>query len=362
MPRLPIDGRRAAWNILFQIEQGDRTMKLGLALAAAVACSVSFSAEAQTLKTIQARGVVNCGTGANLAGFAVPDANGVLTGVNADYCRALAAAVFGDKSKVKFIQLPSKDRITALQSGESDLIAATTTWTMSRDTSLGQNFRAIYYYDGQGFMVKKSLGIKSAKELSGASICIQQGTTTELNTADYFRKNNMKFEPVTFATNNEATEAYESGRCDAFTTDQSGLYSERMRFKAPDDHIVLPETISKEPLGYVTRHGDDQWFDIVTWVHFAQVTAEELGVTQANVDEMREKSDNPEIKRLLGKEGTFGQALGLTNDWAYNAIKAAGNYGEIFERNLGGKSLLKIARGQNALWSDGGLQYAAPIR
>lgn len=337
-------------------------MKLTLALAAAAVCAVSVSAEAQTLKTIQSRGVLNCGTGANLAGFAVPDANGVLTGINADYCRALAAAIFGDKSKVKFIQLPSKDRITALQSGETDLIAATTTWTMSRDTTLGQNFRATYYYDGQGFMVKKSLGIKSAKELGGASICIQQGTTTELNTADYFRKNNMKFEPVTFATNNEATEAYESGRCDAFTTDASGLYSERMRFKAPAEHIVLPETISKEPLGYVTRHGDDQWFDIVSWVHFAQITAEELGVTQANVDEMREKSDNPEIKRLLGKEGTFGEALGLKNDWAYNAIKAAGNYGELFERNLGEKSLLKIARGQNALWTNGGLQYAPPIR
>ena len=332
----------------------------GLVLAAAHGAQAQ--APRETLKAVQARGVLNCGIGTGLAGFGVADAGGTWRGQNIDFCHAVAAAVLKDPAKVKFISLSSKDRFTALQAGESDFVAATTTWSMSRDTLLGLNFRPIYYYDGQGFMVKKSLGVKSAKELSGASICIQQGTTTELNTADYFRKNNMKFEPVTFATNNEATEAYESGRCDAFTTDQSGLYSERLRFKSPDEHVVLPETISKEPLGYLVRHGDDQWFDIVTWIHFAAITAEELGVTQANVDEMREKSDNPDIKRLLGKEGTFGQALGLDNDWAYRVIKAVGNYGESFERHLGQQSPLKIARGQNALWSNGGLQYAPPIR
>ncbi|MFC5394799.1 amino acid ABC transporter substrate-binding protein [Bosea vestrisii] len=336
------------------------------AAVAGIASSASHEARAQasreTLKTVQGRGVLNCGIGTGLAGFGIADASGTWRGMNIDFCQAVAAAVLKDAGKVKFVSLSSKDRFTALQTGESDFIAATTTWTMSRDTQLGLNFRPVYYYDGQGFMVKKATGIKSAKELSGASICIQQGTTTELNTADYFRKNNMKFEPVTFATNNEATEAYESGRCDAFTTDQSVLYSERMRFKKPDDHLVLPETISKEPLGYIVRHGDDQWLDVISWAHYALLTAEELGVTQANVDEMREKSENPDVRRLLGKEGTFGQALGLDNDWAYRIVKAVGNYGESFERNLGQQSLLKIARGQNALWSNGGLQYAPPIR
>jgi general L-amino acid transport system substrate-binding protein len=343
-------------------------MKYGywLLAAAGLALSASHGAQAQasreTLKTVQARGVLQCGIGTGLAGFGLADASGTWRGTNIDFCHAVAAAVLKDASKVKFVSLSSKDRFTALQAGESDFIAATTTWTMSRDTLLGLNFRPVYYYDGQGFMVRKSLGIKSAKELSGASVCIQQGTTTELNAADYFRRNNMKFEAVTFATANEATEAYESGRCDVFTTDQSGLYSERLRFKDASEHVVLPETISKEPLGYIVRHGDDQWLDIVTWVHYAQLTAEELGVTQANVDEMREKSDNPDVRRLLGKEGTFGQALGLDNDWAYRIVKAVGNYGEGFERHLGQQSLLKIARGQNALSTNGGLQYAPPIR
>ncbi|QEL24096.1 amino acid ABC transporter substrate-binding protein [Bosea sp. F3-2] len=338
-------------------------MKFALKLAlAAVAVALASGAQAQTLKTVKARGVLNCGIGTGLAGFGLADASGTWRGVNIEFCHSLAAAIFSDPAKVKFVSLSSKDRFTALQAGESDVVAATTTWTMSRDVQVGLNFRAVFYYDGQGFMVKKSTGIKSAKELSGASICIQQGTTTELNTADYFRKNNMKFEPVTFATNNEATEAYEAGRCDAFTTDQSGLYSERLRFKDPSEHVVLPETISKEPLGYAVRHGDDQWFDIVSWAQYALVTAEELGVTQANIDEMREKSDNPDVRRLLGKEGSFGQSLGLENDWAYRIIKTAGNYGEIFERNLGQQSKLKIARGQNALWMNGGLQYAPPIR
>ena len=338
-------------------------MRLGalIALMATVLASAS-GAQAQTLQTVKARGVLNCGVGTGLAGFGIADAAGVWRGLNIDFCRALSAAIFGDAGKVKFVPLSAKDRFTGLQTGETDLLSATTTWTISRDTQLGLNFRAVFYYDGQGFMVKKATGIASAKELNGASICIQQGTTTELNTTDFFRKNKMTFKPVVFATNNEATDAYESGRCDVFTTDQSGLYAERLRFKNPAEHVVLPETISKEPLAYAVRHGDDQWFDIVSWVQFALVTAEELEVTQANVDELREKSTNPDIRRLLGREGAYGEALGLDKDWAYRAIKTAGNYGESFERNLGQSSLLKIARGQNALWLNGGLQYAPPIR
>ena len=329
---------------------------IGMALSATGA-----SAQA-TLAQVKQRGILNCGSNTGLAGFGVPDAQGNWKGLDVDLCRAISATIFNDPNKVKFIPLSAKDRFTALQSGEVDVLVRNSTWTMTRDASLGLLFTGVNYYDGQGFLVRKKLGVNSALQLNGASVCTQQGTTTELNLADYFRANNLKYEVVAFATSDETVKAYDAGRCDAFTTDASGLYSERMRFKAPADHIVLPETISKEPLGYVTRHGDDQWFDIVTWVHFAQITAEELGVTQANVDELREKSDNPEIKRLLGKEGTFGEALGLKNDWAYNAIKATGNYGEMFERNLGQGSLLKIARGQNALWTNGGLQYAAPIR
>jgi len=313
------------------------------------------------LNTVKQRGVVQCGVGTGLAGFGIPDAQGNWAGLDVDYCRAIASAVFNDPSKVKFVPLSAKDRFTALQSGEVDVLIRNTTWTMSRDTSLGLNFSAVNYYDGQGFMVRKKLNIKSAKELAGASVCTQQGTTTELNLADYFRANNLKYEAVVFATNDETIKAYDAGRCDAFTTDASGLYAERLRLANPDDHMVLPDIISKEPLGSSTRHGDDQWFDLVKWVHYALITAEELGVTKANVDQMK-GSANPEIKRLLGVEGEFGKALGLDNAWAFNAIKHIGNYGEMFERNVGMASRLKIARGQNALWSKGGLQYAPPIR
>ena len=241
------------------------------------------------------------------------------------------------------------------------MLVRNTTWTMSRDTSLGLNFGPINYYDGQGFMVRKKLNISSALELSGASVCTQQGTTTELNLADFFRANKIKYEAVVFATSDETTKAYEAGRCDAFTTDASGLYSERLKMANPDDHIVLPEIISKEPLGPAVRHGDDQWFDLVKWTHYAMLTAEELGVTKANVDEML-KSENPDIKRLLGTEGKFGETIGLTNDWGYRIIKHVGNYGESFDRSVGAGSRLKIARGVNALWNKGGLQYAPPIR
>ncbi len=328
---------------------------------AALALSVGAASAQQTVNAVKQRGVLNCGANTGLAGFGVPDAQGNWTGLDVDYCRAIAAAVLSDAKKVKFIPLSAKDRFTALQSGEVDVLVRNTTWTMSRDTSLGLDFRAVNYFDGQGFMVRKKLGVTSATQLNGASVCTQQGTTTELNLADFFRANKLKYEVVAFASSDETIKAYDAGRCDVFTTDASGLYAERLKLTAPDDHIVLPEIISKEPLGSSVRHGDSQWGDIVTWTHYAMITAEELGVTQANVDDMR-KSDNPEIKRLLGVEGKFGEALGMPNDWAYNIIKQVGNYGETFERNVGMGSRLKIARGQNALWSKGGLQYAPPIR
>jgi general L-amino acid transport system substrate-binding protein len=331
-----------------------------LALAAAIAFTAS-AASAQTLKTIQARGVLNCGANGTLGGFGLPDAQGNWTGLDVDYCRALAAAIFNDVSKVKFVALTAKDRFTALQSGDVDVLVRNTTWTSSRDTSLGLNFTGVNYYDGQGFMVRKALKVNSALELNDAAVCVQQGTTTELNLADYFRANKMKLKTVTFASSDEAIKAYDSGRCDAFTTDASGLYAERLRLAKADDHIVLPEIISKEPLGPSVRHGDDQWMDIVKWTHYAMLTAEELGITKATVDEAM-KSANPDVKRLLGTEGNYGEQLGLKKDWAYQIIKLVGNYGEVFEKNVGQGSPLKIARGVNALWTKGGLQYAPPIR
>jgi general L-amino acid transport system substrate-binding protein len=331
-----------------------------LALAAAVTVT-AFAASAQTLNTIKQRGNLNCGANGTLGGFGLPDAQGNWTGLDVDYCRALAAAIFNDATKVKFVALTAKDRFTALQSGDVDVLVRNTTWTSSRDTSLGLNFTGVNYYDGQGFLVRKSLKVNTALELNDAAVCVQQGTTTELNLADYFRANKMKLKTVTFASADEAIKAYDSGRCDAFTTDASGLYAERLRLAKSDDHIVLPEIISKEPLGPSVRHGDDQWFDIVKWTHFAMITAEELGVTKANVDEQM-KSSNPDVKRLLGTEGAYGEQLGLTKDWAYRIIKLVGNYGEIFEKNVGQGSQLKIQRGLNALWTKGGLQYAPPIR
>src|SRR6266849_5390503 len=328
--------------------------------AAALGVAAS-AATAQTLNTVKTRGVLNCGSNPGLAGFGLPDAQGNWAGLDVEFCRALAAAIFDDPKKVKFVPLTAKDRFTALQSGEVDVMVRNTTWTSSRDTSLGLNFTGVNYYDGQGFMVRKALKVNSALELSDAAVCVQQGTTTELNLADYFRANKMKLKTVTFATSDEAVKAYDAGRCDAYTTDASGLYGERLRLVNANDHIVLPEIISKEPLGPSVRHGDDQWFDIVKWVHYAMVNAEELGITQANVDEQK-KSDNPDIKRLLGSEGKHGEALGLTDDWAYRIIKHVGNYGEAFERNVGQGSTLKIARGLNALWNKGGLQFAPPVR
>ena len=329
-----------------------------VALAAAV--FVAQGASAQTLKQVKDRGVLNCGANGQLAGFGLPDAQGNWAGLDVDVCRAVAAAVLGDAKKVKFVPLTAKDRFTALQSGDVDLLASNTTWTESRDTTLGLNFTGVNYYDGQGFMVRKSLKVNSALELNGASVCVQQGTTTELNLADYFRANKMQLKSVTFADADQTVKAYDAGRCDAFTTDASGLYSERLRLAKPDDHIVLPEIISKEPLGPSVRHGDDQWFDVVKWVGFAMVDAEDLGVDSKNVDEMM-KSTNPEIRRLLGVEGNFGEQLGLTKDTFYKVIKQVGNYGESFERNVGSGSPLKIDRGLNKLWTKGGIMYAPPI-
>ena len=329
--------------------------------AGAVLAMIAGAANATTLDSVKQKGFLQCGVNTGLLGFGAPDDKGNWTGFDVDYCRAVAAAIFGDATKVKFTPLSAKDRFTALQSGEIDMLARNTTWTMSRDAQLGLLFTGVNYYDGQGFMVKKSLGVSSALQLNGASVCVQTGTTTELNLADYFKVHNMTYKPVVFEKFDEVNAAYNTGRCDAYTTDASGLYSIRLTLGAPDDHIVLPEIISKEPLGPSVRQGDDQWFNVVKWVGFALLNAEELGVTQANVDQMK-TSNNQDVRRLIGVDGTFGESIGLKNDWAANAIKQVGNYGEIFERNIGGGSKLKIARGLNALWSKGGIQYAPPIR
>lgn len=331
---------------------------LVLASAAAI---IACPATAATLDDVKARGMLNCGANGQLAGFGMPDSQGEWTGIDVDLCRAIAAAIFNDASKVKFVALSAKDRFTALQSGDVDILVRNTTWTLSRDTQLGLSATGVNYYDGQGFLIRKSLKVNSALELNDAAVCVQQGTTTELNLTDYFRANKMRLKTVTFATLDEALKAYDTGRCDAFTADASALYSVRLKLAKPDDQVVLPEIISKEPLGPFVRQGDDQWFDIVRWGLFAMFNAEELNVTKANVEEQA-KSANPEVKRLLGTEGNFGEQLGLTKEWAYRIVKLVGNYGEVFERNLGQSSPLKIARGLNALWTKGGIQYGMPIR
>jgi general L-amino acid transport system substrate-binding protein len=329
--------------------------------AGVVALLIADTAGAATLDTVKQRGVLNCGANGQLPGFGLPDAQGNWTGLDVDFCRAIAAAIFNDAGKVKFVVLTAANRFVALQTGDVDVLVRNTTWTLSRDTQLGLNATGANYYDGQGFIVRKSLKVNSALELNDAAICVQQGTTTELNLADYFRANRMRLKTVIFATLDEALRAYETSRCDAFTTDASGLYGARLKLAKPDDHVVLPEIISKEPLSPFVRHGDDQWFDIVKWVHFAMINAEELNVNKANVDEQM-KSENPDIRKLLGGENNFGEQLGLTKDWAYRIVKLVGNYGEVFERNVGQGSPLKIVRGLNALWTKGGIQYAPPIR
>jgi general L-amino acid transport system substrate-binding protein len=336
-------------------------MKRLATLVALVLAVTAQGVSAQTLKAVKDRGMLNCGANGSLAGFGLPDAQGKWTGLDVDFCRAIAAAVLNDANKVKYVPLSAKDRFTALQSGEVDVLARNTTWTSSRDTSLGLNFVGVNYYDGQGFLVRKSLKVNSALELNSASVCVQQGTTTELNLADFFSANKMQLKSVTFATANEAVKAYDAGRCDAYTTDASALYAERLRVTNPDDHVILPEIISKEPLGPVVRHGDDQWYDIVKWTLFAMIDAEELNISTKTLDEAM-KSPNPEIKRFIGTEGNYGEQLGLTKDWAVRIIKQVGNYGESFERNVGMGSPLKIERGLNKLWTKGGIQYAPPIR
>ena len=314
------------------------------------------------LDAVKARGSLICGVSTGVAGFAAADSQGKWTGLDVDTCRAIAAAIFGDADKVKFVPTTAQQRFTALQSGEVDLLVRTTTWTLTRDTALGFDFTGVNYYDGQGFMVNKKLGVKSAKELNGATVCVSPGTTTELNLADYFRANKMSFKPVVIEKVEEVRAAFFGGRCDVYTTDASGLYSTRAaNAPNPDDYIVLPEIISKEPLGPVVRHGDNQFADIVRWTLFAQLEAEEYGITSKNVDEMM-KSDNPAIKRILGVTPGMGKALGVDEKWVYNIIKQVGNYGESFDRNVGMGSLLKIDRGLNNLWTKGGLQYAPPIR
>jgi len=332
-----------------------------IAAAAAVIVAGAGAAAAQTLDKVKKQGTLSCGVNTGLAGFSAPDDKGAWTGLDVDYCRAVAAAVLGDATKVRFVPTTAKERFTALQSGEIDVLSRNTTWTMGRDSSLGLSFVGVNYYDGQGLMVKKSLNVKSAKELAGATVCVQTGTTTELNLADYFRHNKMEYKPVVFEKPEETIAAYQAGRCDVYTTDASGLYAQRLQMQQPDEHVVLPEIISKEPLGPSVRQGDSQWFTIVKWVHNALLNAEEAGVTKANVDQML-NSTNPDVRRILGKEGEFGKGIGLANDWAYQIIKQVGNYGELFEKNVGSGSRINIARGQNNLWTKGGLQYAPPIR
>ncbi|MGL4558985.1 MAG: amino acid ABC transporter substrate-binding protein, partial [Afipia sp.] len=329
------------------------------AIQAAHAQSQDKPRDRGTLQSIKDRGSLSCGVSQGLPGFSAPDDKGNWAGLDVDLCRALSAAIFNDPSKVKFVPLSAKDRFTALQSGEIDVLSRNSTWTLSRDTSLGLNYTGISYYDGQGFMIRKSLKVNSALELNSASICVQTGTTNEQNVSDYFKGNNMKYELIAFGTADETVKAYESGRCDVFTSDVSQLYAERLKLAAPNDHAVLPEVISKEPLGPVVRHGDDQWFDIVKWTLFAMINAEEYAVTQKNVDEMA-KSSKPELKRIFGTDGNLGEQLGLTKDWVTRIIKATGNYGESFDRNVGAGSKLGIARGLNKLWNQGGLQYAPP--
>lgn len=316
---------------------------------------------ARTLDDVKARGYLKCGVSQSLPGFSFPEDDGTWTGLDVDVCRAVSAAIFGDASKVRFTPLSAKERFTALQSGEIDLLSRNTTWTYSRDVALGIEFTGVSYYDGQGFMVLKSLGVKSALELSGATICTNTGTTTELNVADYFRANNMKYSLVAFEKADEVVAAYNSGRCDVYTTDRSGLAAQRVKLSKPDDHVVLPEIISKEPLGPAVRHNDNHWGDIVRWVFNSMLTAEELGVSQQNIKSML-SSTNPSVKRLLGTEGSLGESLGLDKDFVVKIVKEVGNYGEVFERHVGPNSQLQLSRGLNNLWNKGGIMYAPPFR
>lgn len=339
-------------------------MKKTVLLAAAAIVGVSGAASAGTLEDVKARGELNCGTNTGLAGFAAPDANGVWQGFDVAVCRAVAAAVLGDPKKVKFVPTTGQTRFTALASGEIDVLSRVTTWTFSRDVDLKFTFIGVNYFDGQGFMIDKTRlpDVTSAKELDGATVCIQTGTTTELNLADFFKANNMKYEPVPIETNAEGQQQYLAGTCDVYTTDASGLAASRATFAAPENHIILPEIISKEPLAPLVRQGDDQWADIVRWTFNALVAAEEYGVTSANLEELSKGGPNKEINRLLGVEGDLGKMFGLDAAWAKRAIAAGGNYGEIFATYLGESTPIRLARGLNSQWTQGGLQYAPPFR
>ena len=333
-------------------------MKGAVVLAGALAMTAGAQAQT-TLDAVKAKGFVQCGVNTGLAGFSQPDSKGVWRGIDVDLCRAVAAAVFGDSAKVRYTPLTAQQRFTALQSGEVDILARNTTWTITRDTSLGLNFVGVNFYDGQGFMVPKKLNVKSARQLNGATICVQPGTTTELNLADYFRAHKMTFKPVVIEKLEEVLNAYFSGRCDVFTTDVSGLVSVRgSRAPKPDDHVILPEVISKEPLGPAVRHGDDRWFDVVKWSLFAMLEAEEMGLSSKSIDQALASKD-PAVQRFVGASGDIGKMLVLDTRWAFNIVKQVGNYGESFDANL---KPLGFDRGINRLWTQGGLMYAPPIR
>lgn len=337
-----------------------RWMAVGSAFSIAMVAATAHAGA--TFDAVKNKGYVQCGVSTGLPGFSNTDDKGHWKGMDVDVCRAVAAAMFGDANKVRYTPLTAKERFTALQSGEVDVLSRNTTWTLTRDASLGINFAGVNYYDGQGFMVKKALGVKSAKDLSGATVCVQSGTTTELNLADYFRSQHMQFKPVTFDTSDATVKAFDAGRCDVLTSDQSQLYALRILLANPDSAEVLPEIISKEPLGPSVRQGDDEWFNLVKWSLFAMLDAENLGITSKNIDSLKADSNNPAIQRFIGVKGGLGKMLGVSDGWAYDIVKQVGNYSESFERNVGMSSPLKIRRGLNALWNQGGIQYAPPIR
>jgi general L-amino acid transport system substrate-binding protein len=331
-----------------------------LVVGAAVALAAA-PAIAQTLKAVKERGSLNCGVSQGIYGFSAADERGNWSGFDVDLCRAIAAAIFNDASKVTFTPLSTLDRFARLRAGEVDVLSRNSTWTLSREADMGLTFAAITYYDGQGFLMRNARNVASALELDGSKVCVQSGTTTEANVSDYFRANQLTYEPVTLASVADVRQAYESGRCDVITSDVSQLYAERLKLARPDDHVVLQDIISKEPLGPAVRDGDDQWLRIVKWTHFAMITAEELGVSRNTIEEAA-RSAKPDVKRLLGREGSYGEQLGLTADWVVRIVKLVGNYGEVFERNVGVESRLTIPRGLNQLWTMGGIQYAPPIR
>jgi general L-amino acid transport system substrate-binding protein len=338
---------------------GGLALAIGLALPAA-AQQPAPGGGAATLDAIRARGTLICGVNTGLAGFAQPDSQGVWRGFDIDYCRAVAIAIFNDASKVRYVPTTAQNRFTALQSGEVDVLSRNTTWTLSRDTSLGFDFAAINFFDGQGFMVKTSAGVRTARDLDGATICVQPGTTTEQNLTDWARAARIRFTPVVIERLEEVVQAYIAGRCDAYTTDVSGLAAIRSAQPRPADHTILPDVISKEPLGPLVRHGDQRMSDLVRWVHFGLVAAEELNMTAANVQQEAQTNQNPEVARMVGRSGDLGRMLGVDNAWLVNIIRGVGNYGEIFARNL---EPIGIQRGPNALWTTpGGLQYAPPFR